>query len=137
MTPEDRRLRVLVVDDHADTALALSGLLQSWEYDVRTAPDGAAALGAFDEFRPTVALLDLALPDLSGYDVAMQLRDRAWRRRVFIVMVTGSVALADQRQATAAGISHYLVKPVNPEALKRILAAYRFAWEVQKERPPM
>jgi DNA-binding response OmpR family regulator len=133
--PTDRLLRTMVVDDHVDTATALTALIEEWGWNARRAHDGETALQIFDEFRPVVVLLDLKLPGESGYEIAMRLRERAWRRRLYIVIVTGHVDVADQAQSTRAGISHHLIKPVNPDALRRILSAYQFAEEVVG-RPP-
>jgi two-component system CheB/CheR fusion protein len=125
----DRRLRVLIVEDHADYAESLAQLILEWGFDVRTARDGAEAIALYDEFRPEVAMLDLALPHESGYDVARKLREHAGARELFLVVVTGLLAVADQRQSSTVGISHHLVKPVNPQVLHWILSTYQFAEE--------
>jgi DNA-binding response OmpR family regulator len=133
--PTDRLLRTMVVDDHVDTATALTALIEEWGWHARPAHDCESALKVFEEFRPMVALLDLKLAGETGYGIAMQLRERAWRRRLYLVVVTGHADIADQALSTRAGISHHLIKPVNPEALHRILSAYQFAEEVVS-RPP-
>jgi DNA-binding response OmpR family regulator len=133
--PPDGRLRVLIVDDHVDTANSLAALIGVWGHDARTAFDGETALQIFDDFRPTVALLDLNLPGEDGYKVAMRLRDRAARRRLHSVMVTGWGSIADQALSSVAGISHHLIKPVNPDALRDILAAYRESDREDPARP--
>src|SRR5947207_9151647 len=75
--------RVLIVDDDVDAANALASLLQSSGYgDARVAYTGATALALVVEFVPTVLLVDLDLPDMSGYDVARQLSQRSEERRV-------------------------------------------------------
>lgn len=125
-----QKLRVMIVEDHADTAEMLATLATHWGYDTRTASTGAEALRVFDEFHPTVSLLDLKLPDQSGYDLAVQLRQRG--ERVFLVVVTGMQAVVDQQRSAAAGISHHLVKPVNPDTLKRILGGYQLAEELRR-----
>jgi CheY-like chemotaxis protein len=128
--PTGQRLRVLIVDDHDDARNGLAALTTEWGYDVRTAPDGARALAELDAFRPMVALLDLKLTNENGYDVALRLREQAWRRRLYIVVVTGQADLRNAAASKAAGISQHLLKPVPTEALRRILAAYQFAEEV-------
>jgi CheY-like chemotaxis protein len=128
--PTGQKLRVLIVDDHDDAREGMAALAKAWGYEVRTAPDGERALVELDTFRPMVALLDLQLPDRSGYEVALELRERAWRRRLYIVVVTGHAEMRDPAASRAAGISQQLLKPVPTEALRRILAAYQFAEEV-------
>lgn len=130
---DDRKLRVLIVDDSADTAEMLAALVTLWGYTTAVAGTGAAALKLAAGFRPTVVLLDLSLPDQHGYEVARALRTAAQRRRIFFVAITGWSQIADQLQSNAAGISHHLVKPVNPNALQRILADYQ---EVEDAREP-
>jgi len=72
-----------------------------------------------------VVLLDLALPDLHGYDLARQLRKEAAGRPLYFVAITGWYQIADQLQSAAAGISHHLVKPVNLDMLREILSKYQ------------
>lgn len=124
----DRRLRILIVEDHHDTAESMAMLLAEWGHEARIARDGVEALRIYDEFRPRVVMLDLALPDhQSGYDVAAKLRERAGPGRLFMIVVTGLSAIADQSKSNAAGISHHLVKPVNPHVLRWILSTCQYA----------
>lgn len=129
--PDERTLRVLIVDDDPGTAEMTAGLVAGWGYTTRVAADGATAVKAAGMFKPHVVLLDLSLPDQHGYDVARQLRQEAQGRRMLFVAVTGWGQIADQQASTAAGISHHLVKPVNAEALERILAAYQASEEAR------
>ncbi|HEY2804715.1 MAG TPA: response regulator [Gemmatimonadales bacterium] len=118
--------RILIVEDHYDTALMLADLLGSWGFVARVARTGAEARQIAAELRPRVVLLDLSLPDLHGYRVAKELRENSDQPMSFVV-VTGWAQPVDQSLSMAAGISHHLVKPVNPEALRRILEDYRKA----------
>src|SRR3954454_1059540 len=70
-------LRVLVVDDYPDTRQSLRLLLRSWGHTVREAPNGTQALREAETFQPEVVVLDIAMPGLSGYEVARQLQDTA------------------------------------------------------------
>lgn len=114
-------LRILVVDDNPDAAESMSVLLQLAGHIVRSVHDGPAALGAARELQPDVVLLDIGLPGMTGYEVAEQLRQMPWTRRPILVAMTGYGQEEDLQRARAAGFDHHLVKPVNFEALSRIL----------------
>jgi CheY-like chemotaxis protein len=115
------RHRILVADDNYDSATSLSILLNDAGYDIRTAGDGVQALETAAQFRPDIALLDIGMPKLNGYEVARQIRNQPWGRHVLLVALTGWGG-ADHRQQTAqAGFDHHLTKPVDPAALTRLL----------------
>lgn len=128
---EGGRLRILIVDDHADWVMGLAELVSGWGYNAREARTGAEARRIAAEFRPRVVFLDLGLPDRHGYDVARSIRDDARRRNIFFVAITGWTQLADQLRSGAAGISHHLVKPVNADVLREILGAYQASERVR------
>jgi CheY-like chemotaxis protein len=121
--PDERHLRVMIVDDNDDGASAMADLVRIWGFNAKTAKNGADALRLYAEYRPSVVLLDLVLPDRNGYDLALQLRERAWRRRLLIVVTTGFAPLTDSEAGRFAGIFHHLLKPVDPATLKQILMA--------------
>ena len=112
--------RILVVDDNRDAAESLSILLHARGHDVRVAYDGLEAVGAAIAFQPDVVLLDIGLPKLYGYDAARRIRD-ARGDGVLLVAVTGWGQEEDRRRAKAAGFDHHLTKPVDPEAISRII----------------
>lgn len=114
--------RVLVVDDDSDTAESMAELIQSLGYDVRVALDGPTALKAVDEWSPELAFLDIALPGMSGYDVAREIRRRDARRPI-LVALTGYGQESDRRQSRQAGFALHIVKPPRLEALETVLAA--------------
>jgi signal transduction histidine kinase/CheY-like chemotaxis protein len=117
------RNRILVADDNYDSATSLSILLNDAGYDVRTAGDGVQALETAAQFRPDIALLDIGMPKLNGYEVARQCRRQPWGRNMLLIAVTGWGG-ADHRQQTAqAGFDHHMTKPVDPAALTRLLAS--------------
>jgi two-component system CheB/CheR fusion protein len=116
------RRRVLVVDDNADAAECLAVLLRLAGHDVCLAPDGPSALDAAAAYRPEVVLLDIGLPGLSGHDVARQLRAAPEGRELLIVAVSGWGQEDDHRRSEEAGFDHHLVKPVDPDALRRLVA---------------
>ena len=125
-----RRLRVLVVEDQLDTATMLAALLTTWGFEVEVAHTGADAMRLATEFKPRVVLLDLGLPDQHGYRLARRLREEMGMAASFVV-VTGWSQRVDQELSAAAGISHHLVKPVNPDALRSILQRYQDALDPQ------
>jgi len=118
-----RRRRVLAVDDNRDSAESLRMLLELWGHDARCAFDGREALDLAEQFEPEVVLLDIGLPGMSGYDVAASLRASPALRQATLIAVTGYGQEQDRRQVRAAGFDHHLVKPVDPDALERLMNA--------------
>lgn len=114
--------RVLVVDDNRDSADAVAVLLQLEGHETQVAYTGCEALRLAEAFSPDVVLLDIGLPDLLGYDVAVRLRAQPWARRVVLVAMTGYGQDDDRQKATQAGFDHHLTKPADPERLLALLA---------------
>ncbi len=119
-----RGTRVLVVDDNEDQAEKLAAVVRRWGHACRVAHRAVEARRLVATFRPRVVLLDVALPDQRGCDLARTIRDAAGERQVYFVAITGRGQVADQVRSGAAGISHHLVKPVDFDALREILKAY-------------
>jgi DNA-binding response OmpR family regulator len=117
-------LRVLVTDDDRDLTETTRVLLECWGHQVFTAHDGTAALRALDGFHPDVVLLDLGLPGTDGYDVARQIRREAGRQPV-IVCLSGYGSDEDRRRSREAGCDHHLLKPADPDELRRLLGEIR------------
>jgi PAS domain S-box-containing protein len=115
-------LRVLVVDDHGDTAQTLALLLKDVGYDVRTALDGPTALEAVLDYRPNVVLLDIGLPGLDGFEVALRMRQQPVLQHVVLVAMTGYGQESDRQRSQEVGFDHHLVKPVRFEQILQILA---------------
>jgi len=114
--------RVLIVEDNADAADVLSALLQSWGHTVHTVDNGPEALERVDELRPDLILLDVGLPDMSGYEVAAKLRRQPALAGTPIVAVTGYGQERDRELSREAGFDEHLVKPVSPDELQGLLA---------------
>jgi PAS domain S-box-containing protein len=114
--------RILVVDDNRDAAATLSMILTSDGHDTRTAHDGLVALELAESFRPEVVLLDIGLPKLNGYDTCHRLRERPWCKDVTIIAVTGWGQEGDRRRTNEVGFNLHMVKPIDIEALERLLA---------------
>jgi CheY-like chemotaxis protein len=114
--------RILVVDDQPDSTDSLAMLLRLRGHEVWTAADGPSALGEFARVRPDVVFLDLGLPGMSGYDVARQLRALPEGHDVRLVALTGYGTEADREKTRAAGFDAHLAKPVDPQAVEKLLA---------------
>jgi CheY-like chemotaxis protein len=119
------RLRVLVVDDCHDTTETMAMLFRLWGHDVRVAHDGPSALAQARGEPPDMVFLDIGLPGMDGYEVARRLRRQPGGGRVFLVALTGYGQEEDRRRAREAGFDAYLVKPVDPDALRELLAQHR------------
>jgi CheY-like chemotaxis protein len=119
------RRKILVVDDNRDSAMSLSLLLELDGHEVRRAYDGLEALEIADDFRPEITLLDIGMPRLDGYGAARELRRRDWARDSLLVALTGWGQQEDKRLAREAGFDHHMVKPVDPDALRRLLVEPR------------
>ena len=115
--------RVLVVDDNRDAADSLGALLQIMGAEVRVAHDGFAALEEFDTFHPGVVVLDLGMPELDGYEVARRIRKRPDSRETLLVALTGWGQEKERLSTKAAGFDHHLIKPVDLDSMKAVLAA--------------
>lgn len=114
--------RVLVVDDNVDAANGVAELLRMWGHEVALAYEGYAGLEVARSFDPDVALLDIGLPTMTGYELARKLR-RAKTEDLFLVAVTGYGQPGDVTAAKEAGFDMHVVKPLNMGQLQRLLAA--------------
>ena len=117
---------VLVVDDCPDAANSLALLLKCWGYQAEVAYDGPSALAAALARPPAAVLLDLVMPGMGGCEVARRLRGRPWTTGALLVALTGSGREEDMRLCYAAGFDLHLLKPYDPEELRRVLDG-RFA----------
>ncbi|MGH8169900.1 MAG: ATP-binding protein [Steroidobacteraceae bacterium] len=116
------RARILVADDNRDAAQTLATVLELEGHDVRVAYDGSEAVRLAGEFRPHVALLDIGMPEMNGYQVARRLRAQSWAGASCLVALTGWGQEHDRQQATAAGFDRHWVKPIDPEVVIRLIA---------------
>jgi CheY-like chemotaxis protein len=114
--------RILIVDDNVDSADSLAMMLRMSGHDVQTAYSGQAALAAAMEYEPSIVLLDIGLPEVDGYEIARQLRQRAEFKAVWLIAITGYGQDADLQRSRDAGFDHHLVKPVDPQKLEELLA---------------
>jgi len=121
--PPTRALRVLLVDDNRDGADTCATLLELAGHEVRTAYSARRALELVEDFRPHVAVLDIGLPDLDGYQVAQLIRGASWGKDTELVAVTGWGRDEDRKRAFAAGFDHHLTKPITGDTLSSLLCS--------------
>jgi PAS domain S-box-containing protein len=117
--------KILVADDNQDAAHTLAMLLRLAGHEVRTAHGGEAALTLASTFAPEIALLDIGMPDLNGYEVAKRLRRTDCGADLRLIALTGWGQDEDKRRARDAGFDHHLTKPVDPQQLDALLAPRR------------
>jgi CheY-like chemotaxis protein len=129
--PQERRadpvikinpLRILVVDDNADAAQTLALLLACNGHATRVALSSEEALEFAESFEPQVALLDIGLPRMNGYELAQRFRSARNLKAVRLIALTGYGLAEDRERALAAGFDAHLVKPVDLSALESTLA---------------
>ena len=114
-------LRVLLIDDNVDAADMLSQMLTLLNYDVRLANTGEAGVSAAREWQPHVAIIDIGLPGISGFDVAHALRSQAGARKMTLIALSGYSATSVAEHGDPSRFNHYLEKPVEVEGLARLL----------------
>ena len=111
----------MVVEDNADVRETMRDFLQLSGHDVTVAVDGPTAVEALIEQRPDVALVDIGLPGLDGYQVLAALRERGADLPTVFIALTGYGRPQDRQRAFEAGFHDHLVKPVDSDALLRLL----------------
>jgi CheY-like chemotaxis protein len=130
-SPELPGRSILIIEDNADARDALRVLLELDGHEVEAAEEGQQALDLAHARDPDIALVDIGLPGIDGYEVARRVRARDARRPVLIAL-TGYGQPEDRRRATEAGFDDVLVKPVDPTALSTLLATL----EIPGRGPP-
>ena len=123
--PDGAGMRVLLVEDHVDSALSVARLLRALGYDVRVAFDGIEALQCAAEFRPEAAFIDLSLPQLDGFGVAARLRAMDETRDARLIAMTGWGTDECASLSRDAGFDLHLVKPLSIATLTAALATAR------------
>jgi two-component system CheB/CheR fusion protein len=123
MNANSRPLRVLVVDDVRDTVMTLGILLRSEGIAVRLATAGAEVADLVEEFRPDAVVLDIAMPDRSGLQVALELQRRYGLRCPVLIAVTAHSTDVARRLTEKSGFRHHVAKPYDPDALIRLVAS--------------
>ena len=117
------RRRILIADDNRAAAESLAMLLQMEGHDVQVTYDGQQALDTFSAMQPEIALLDIGMPKVNGYEVARQMRHGANGRSLTLIAVTGWGQDSDRAKATAAGFNYHFTKPVEVDRLTELLGS--------------
>ncbi len=126
MSEENAKSRILVVDDNAANAELLEAYLRDPAWEIDLAHSGAEALEKVASFQPDIVLLDIMMPDISGYDVCRRLKTDVQTRDIPVIMVTALTDLEDVEKAVEAGTDDFLSKPVNRiELLTRVRSLLR------------
>jgi CheY-like chemotaxis protein len=118
-------LHVLLLEDEEDSAWSLALLLRLDGHEVTVRQDGPAALRAARDHPPDVAVLDIGLPGMDGWEVARRLAGQPAPKRPLLVAVTGWGAAADRQRSAEAGIDLHLIKPIEPLELCGLLRRFR------------
>ena len=118
---ERLRWKILVADDSQDGADSLAFLLKAAGHDVHTAYDGRTAIQLAEELKPDVVLLDIGMPEVSGYDVARAIRRESWGRGMRLFALTGWGQAEHRRRSLEVGFDDHLVKPVELDMLENLL----------------
>jgi signal transduction histidine kinase/DNA-binding response OmpR family regulator len=117
--------RVLVVDDNIDAAESIAVYLRLEGHEVKTVTDGPQALACTRVFAPHVAVVDIGLPGMNGYDVARRLQQDGLPRPALLIALTGYGQKEDRARSQAAGFHHHFVKPADPRAIQDVIATWR------------
>jgi len=126
------RCRVLVAEDIPDAAEMMRLMVECMGHHVRVAADGVQALALAREFNPQIALLDIGMPRMDGYEAAREIR-RALGHRVLLVALTGWGQEEDQRRAYSAGFDRHVTKPADPDILESLIASVASAPDVEPD----
>jgi two-component system OmpR family response regulator len=115
--------RVLIVDDSDDAAWALASLLQSCGHEVHVAHTGRRALEIAERLLPAVIFLDLAMPEMDGFETALRIRRRRWGQGIVLCALTGSDTPEFRERSDEVGINRYLAKPAEWNELLAVVSA--------------
>ncbi len=115
-------LKILVVDDESDGARSLAMILRTLGHEVQVEADGEAGLATARSFQPDVALLDIAMPIVNGYQLAQQIRAESWGEKMLLIAQTGLGQDSDKLNARKAGFNYHLTKPIEVTRLQELLA---------------
>jgi signal transduction histidine kinase/ActR/RegA family two-component response regulator len=121
-TADGPTFRILVADDNVDAAESLALLIKMWNHDICVARTGSDALEIALRVQPDVCILDIGMPDMSGYEVARRIRSQPWGRETVLFALTGWGQSEDIERAKAAGFNEHMTKPVDLARLAQLLA---------------
>jgi PAS domain S-box-containing protein len=121
---QDTRYRVLVVDDNRDAADSLAMLLEMKGYGISVGYNGEDALRLARRSVTDAMILDIGMPDMTGYEVARRIRAERWGSNIYLIAVTGWGQKEDKARAIASGFDYHLTKPVDPNEVEKLLHSY-------------
>jgi CheY-like chemotaxis protein len=113
---------ILVVDDNKSAADVLGMLIMTLGHEVETVYDGQTAIDVASKSQPDVIFMDIGMPIMDGNETAAHIRQQQWSKNLTLVALTGWGGEEDKRRSKEAGFDHHVVKPVDVEILKDILA---------------
>jgi CheY-like chemotaxis protein len=119
--PPRHRSRILLADDNHDAVDSLALVLKMAGYEVYATHSGLEAMDVGARMRPDVFILDIGMPEISGYELASRIRQKPWGGNALLIALTGWGQLQDQERSREAGFDHHLTKPVDPDQLERLL----------------
>jgi signal transduction histidine kinase/ActR/RegA family two-component response regulator len=124
VTAKSPACRILIVDDNVDAGDSLALLLRLTGHDVSVARNGLRAIELVHDLQPDVAILDIGLPGMDGYELARRLRAEPHGGSMLLIAITGYGQEDDRKRAKDAGFNHHLTKPANPVELAHLLSRY-------------
>jgi CheY-like chemotaxis protein len=117
------RTRVLVVDDNQNMVAALLALLENHGYNTKGLYSARTIVSDVSDFDPDVVIMDIAMPDKSGWDAAQEVRQHKPGKRPMLIAITGEYP-KDRRLAEISGYDHYFIKPFDTKVLLQLVASY-------------
>lgn len=121
MTEPEHPWRILIVDDNEDVADSFALVLEHAQRNIKVAYDATQALQIAQSFAPQIVLLDIGLPDMDGYTLAKRLRASPTTKSALLISISGYGRNEDYARATAAGIDHHLLKPLNYAVIEQLI----------------
>lgn len=115
------RLRLVVIDDNESSSEMLKRILELGHHEVYVAGTGSEGIALIKDMAPDLALVDIGLPDFSGYEVARRVRESDYGHTVFLAAVTGHVFESDVEEARHAGFDAHIAKPLDNQKLSKLL----------------
>lgn len=116
--------RVLIVDDHVDTVTSAVELFRAHGYEAKGCYSGRDAIRSVQEYDPDAVIMDISMPDISGWEVARRIRERAPGKRPLLIAITGEYkGAADLIYSKMSGFDHYILKPADPDKLVELIEA--------------
>lgn len=121
MAEREHPWRILIVDDNEDVADSFALVLEHAQREIQIAYDATQALKIAQSFEPQIVLLDIGLPDMDGYTLARRLRESPATKCALLISISGYGRDEDHAPATAAGIDHHLLKPLNYTVIEQLI----------------